>query len=257
VRPRSPALGHEIVDAAQPFRSAGISSFCYRRILDLASSSVTIQPRPAGSGFSSRCAGGSRRGADVSALVGDDQGALERPVLRSLITEIGRPLHRARTPAAVRRTSRGEHAEFRWQNNCPRVCTTVPRVLCTIGVLADRLERQEIRPACLSSFWRWARPNDRTRLDVDAPLALGRTHASSISTSRRNAELSRFSGLYGSDFVERADSLFLRRRIIIEVPVNRSWIVGTRAFRLGHGQPAAYAPDPFPLHAGSFSSLPR
>src|SRR6266436_3018920 len=114
--------------------------FCTVEYLISASSSATSSTTAACNWFSSRC-GAAFEVADVSALVGDDQRALELSGVALVDAEIGRQLHRA--------ANAGRHVDERTVGEYRRVQGREEIVRCRhhgaeiffdeIGMLADRL----------------------------------------------------------------------------------------------------------------------
>ncbi len=238
------ALGDEIEDAALAVGVARIPVL-HRRILDLR---VVERDQLDHCGVQLvLVAHGGRTTlqiAHVSALIGDDQRALELAGVRLVDAEISRQFHRAAHAGRhVDERAVGEHRRIQRRKE----------------VVGHRNDRTQI---LLHQFWMFAHGlrhrhedhaslfqlflesgGDRNRIEHrvhrHAPLALRAHHAGEdFLLAQRNAELRVGLENFRIDFVERGQRVFLRRRIIIGVLIIDLRIVDARPGRLAHGQPA-------------------
>src|SRR6476620_5360939 len=251
-------LGYEIVDTALALGVAGIPVL-HRRIFDLGIvKRDQLDHRGVQLVFVELRRGAALEVADIGALVGDDQRALELAGVALVDAEIGRQLHRTANARryiderAVRkhRGVQGGEEIVRGRHHRAEI------LLHQIGMLADRLrDRHEDYAGLLQLLLERGRDRDRIKhgIDRDAPLAFRTYNAfQHLDFAQGNAEL--LVGLqdFWIDLVERCQRLFLRGGVVVEILVIDLRIVDTGPLRLGHGQPTAIGLQTPLQHPGRF-----
>ena len=234
------ALGDEIVDAALALGVAGVPVL-HRRVFDLG---VLVGDELDDRGVELVLVALGRRAAleiaDIGALIGDDQRALELAGVLLVDAEIGRQLHRA--------AHAGRHVDERAVGEHRRIERRVEIVgrghhraeiaSHQVAVVTHRLgERTEDHARLGELGLEGGGDGDRVehRVDGDPPLDAGED----LLLDQRNAELGVGAQQLGIDLVERlrAGHGFRRREIIEVLEVNLGKI-DPRPARRRHRQPA-------------------
>ena len=198
--------------------------------------------------------------ADVGALVGDDQRALELAGILLVDAEIGRQLHRAaharrhvdeRAVGEHRRIERGEEIVADRHHRAEIL-------LHQFGMLVHRFRDRHEQHAGLGEL-RLERGGDRNRIehriDRDAAAAVSPRHRrlavrlldaeQDLPLAQRDAELLVGAQDFRVDLVERLRPvLLLRRGVVVDVLVVDRPVFDLGPFRLAHGQPALVGVEP-------------